>query len=463
MEGKNLINTLSTDAAGKFNFKLDDNREVTLLLDRADFFPATASVSSFGLGLKPTQIPLKVTMKRDVGYTLKGTVLSSADGSPIAGAQAIAYPPDTTKALVAVADQLGRFSNKLAKDTDYRIRLEKVGFVSKWFTLSTKNRERGELNLSTLFDTKLDPDVKPGISGAVTDAKTGLPLSNAVVTLSSPALPQSLKLASNNSGLFAQTNLPEGDYAVKIEKEGYQPLNISVVVGKQPVNLNGSYRVALEPTAGSFIAVGLVAGKDDNAPLKDVSVTLLNKTTNEKIQSRTDEFGSFDFKVEPDRIYILKLEKEKFFAKTLMVSTQGVPAGMFNLNASYDLKMEAIVMNKAIEIPNIYYDLGKWNIKPTAAQELDKVVTLLSENPTIRIELSSHTDARGGAPQNLQLSQKRAEAAVNYIVSKGIAVSRIEAKGYGDTMIKNHCGKGVKCSEAEHAVNRRTEIKVISF
>ncbi len=462
LEGNNLINTLTTDAAGKFTFKLDDSREVKLELSRNDFFPTSAEVTSYGLGLKPTQIPIKITMKRDVGYTLIGTV-TSIDGTPIASAHTIAYPPDTTKALVGTSDQLGRFSYKLEKETDYRVRINKVGYVSKWFTLSTKNRERGEINLSALFDTKLEMDVKPGISATVTDAKALLPMANAIVTIASTLLPQSLKLVSNNIGFFSATNLVEGDYTVKVEKEGYMPLSIGLNIGKQPVNLNSNYRVALEPVANTHMAVGLVTSKDDNTPLKEVTVTLLNKTTNEKIQNRTDEFGSFDFKVEADKIYILKLEKDKFFAKTQLISTQGVPVGMFNLNTAYDLKMEAIVMNKAIEIPNIYYDLGKYNIKPTAALELDKVVTLLSENPTIRIELSSHTDARGSAAQNQQLSQKRAEAAVNYIISKGIAVSRIEAKGYGDTMIKNHCNKGVQCSEGDHAVNRRTEIKVISF
>jgi len=462
LEGNTLINTLSTDAAGKFTFKLDDSREVKLEFDRNDYFPAAASASSYGLGLKPTQIPVKVTMKRDVGYTLVGTV-TAVEGSPISGAHAIAYPPDTTKAVVGSTDQLGRFSYKLEKETDYRIRIDKIGYVSKWYTLTTKNRERGEINLSSLFDTKLEMDVKPGISATVTDAKTSLPIANAIVTISSPLLPQSLKLVSNNSGFFTATNFVEGEYSVKIEKEGYLPLNITLPIGKQPVILNSSYKVTLEPAVGTYIAVGLVTNKDDNAPLKDVTVTLLNKTTNEKIQNKTDEFGSFDFKVEADKIYIVKLEKEKFFAKTIMVSTQGVPAGMLNLNTAYDLKMEAIVMNKAIEIPNIYYDLGKATIKPEAAQELDKVVKLLTDNPTIRIELSSHTDSRGAAAQNLTLSQKRAESAVKYIVSKGIAVSRIVAKGYGDTMIKNQCTKGVKCTEEEHAVNRRTEIKVISF
>lgn len=464
LDGASLINTLSTDASGKFSFKLNDSREVTLQLECADFFPTTTNVSSFGLGLKPIQIPIKITMKRDVGYTLMGTILSSVDGSPIVNAQAIAYPPDTTKAVIGITDQLGRFNYKLAKETDYRIRLAKEGYVSKWLTLSTKNRERGEVNLSVLFDTKLVPEVKPGVTGLVSDAKTALPLSNAIVTISSPVLSQYIKLATNETGMFTQVNLPEGDYAVKIEKEGYQPLNIPIAVGKLLVNLNSSNKVVLEPVANSFMAVGLVTNKDDNAPLTEVTATLLNKTTNEKIQSKTDEFGSFTFKVEPNLIYILKLEKEKFFAKTFMLSTQGVQPGMLNLNTSYDLKMEAIVMNKAIEIPNIYYDLGKATIKPEAAKELDKVVILLSENPTIQIELSSHTDSRGDFKQNLILSQKRADSAADYITSKGnIELARIIAKGYGDTMIKNRCTKGVVCSEKEHAANRRTEIKVIKY
>lgn len=461
--GKALITSISTDEQGKFSLKLEDNHEVNLTAECTNFFPATAKVSTFGLGLKSTQIPVKITLIHDAGYTLTGTIVSATDGSALAGARAIVLPPDTIKSLICIADQSGHFSLKLSNDTDYRIRLEKEGFANKWLAVSTKNRERGEINLSALFDTKLLQEVKPGISGTVTDLKTSLPLSNVIITLISPVLSQYSKLATNESGMFIQTNLPEGEYTVKIEKEGYKPLTFTIMLGKQMVNLNSSNSLALEPLSNSLSAVGLVSNKDDNSPLTEVTVSLLNKATNEKIQKHTDEFGSFDFQIEPDHIYILKLEKDKFFSKTLMVSTQGLTKGMLNLNASYDLKMEAIVMNKAIEIPNIYYDLGKATIKPEAAQELDKVVKLLSDNPTIQIELSSHTDARGDSKQNQILSQKRAEAAMNYIVSKGIEKLRIIAKGYGDTMIKNHCKKGVNCSEEEHAVNRRTEIKVIEF
>jgi outer membrane protein OmpA-like peptidoglycan-associated protein len=106
---------------------------------------------------------------------------------------------------------------------------------------------------------------------------------------------------------------------------------------------------------------------------------------------------------------------------------------------------------------------GKWNIREDAAVELDKVVQFLKDNETITIELGSHTDARGSKSSNQTLSQKRAESAVNYIVTNGIDQSRISARGYGEERLKNRCADGVRCSEDEHQENRRTEIKIVSF
>ncbi len=88
---------------------------------------------------------------------------------------------------------------------------------------------------------------------------------------------------------------------------------------------------------------------------------------------------------------------------------------------------------------------------------------VLKDNPTLRIELSSHTDSRGKDKYNMALSQKRAQAAVNYLVSKGIARDRMVAKGYGESKLLNRCANGVKCSEAEHQLNRRTEFTVLEL
>jgi outer membrane protein OmpA-like peptidoglycan-associated protein len=93
--------------------------------------------------------------------------------------------------------------------------------------------------------------------------------------------------------------------------------------------------------------------------------------------------------------------------------------------------------------------------------ELDKLVAILQENPTMRIELSSHTDSRGSDYYNMLLSNARAISAVAYIKRRGISADRMVAVGYGETRLLNQCANGVQCSEEDHQFNRRTEIKVI--
>ena len=88
---------------------------------------------------------------------------------------------------------------------------------------------------------------------------------------------------------------------------------------------------------------------------------------------------------------------------------------------------------------------------------------VMNENPSMKIELGSHTDAQGSDADNLVLSDKRAKAAAEYIISKGIQADRITGKGYGETRLKNKCGNGVKCPDKLHQENRRTEIQILDF
>lgn len=125
-----------------------------------------------------------------------------------------------------------------------------------------------------------------------------------------------------------------------------------------------------------------------------------------------------------------------------------------------NLDMEKADLNRKITLKNIYYDYDKWFIRPDAAKELAKAVLLLKDNPGIKVELGSHTDARGSDDYNASLSQKRAESAVAWIVENGIDQPRITAKGYGESQLSNRCKDGAKCSEEEHQLNRRTELKI---
>jgi len=120
-----------------------------------------------------------------------------------------------------------------------------------------------------------------------------------------------------------------------------------------------------------------------------------------------------------------------------------------------------MIVNEKITLHNIYYDFDKWNILPESATELDHLVSLMKENPEMKVELSAHTDERGTEKYNLKLSQLRAQSAVDCIISKGINKGRITGKGYGKSQLINKCNKN--CTPIQHRENRRTEIYIPGF
>ena len=112
----------------------------------------------------------------------------------------------------------------------------------------------------------------------------------------------------------------------------------------------------------------------------------------------------------------------------------------------------------------IYFDFDKSNIRPDAAVELAKIIEVLKEYPELRIDVRSHTDSRGVDAYNLSLSERRNQSTINYIIEKGgIAKERLSGRGYGETELLNKCSNGVKCSEEDHQLNRRSEFIVQDY
>ena len=120
-------------------------------------------------------------------------------------------------------------------------------------------------------------------------------------------------------------------------------------------------------------------------------------------------------------------------------------------------------LGKVFGIKIIYFDLNTSNIRKDAALELAKIVEVMKENPSIKVDVRSHTDSRQSAEYNEELSDKRAKATVAWMVKKGISADRLTAKGYGESQLVNKCSDGVECSEEEHQANRRSEFIVIEM
>lgn len=208
-----------------------------------------------------------------------------------------------------------------------------------------------------------------------------------------------------------------------------------------------------------IVIYGIVAEKETMIPVPNATVYLKDTLGNVVGTDVTDEQGNYSIKGDFNTSYVVSTNPDGYFAKSESFNTYNAT----NDSMRVDLLLEKIIINKPIVLENIYYDFDKWNIRPDAAIELDKLVIILKENPKIVIELGSHTDCRGIDAYNTILSQRRAQSAVDYIVIKGgIESSRISAKGYGETQHVNKCKNNVLCTEAEHQQNRRTEFKVVS-
>jgi outer membrane protein OmpA-like peptidoglycan-associated protein/tetratricopeptide (TPR) repeat protein len=211
-----------------------------------------------------------------------------------------------------------------------------------------------------------------------------------------------------------------------------------------------------------FKLTGKVYSADKLTPIPNSTAFLTNKSDSSVKEAKCDSTGTFTFNLEAESDYSVKVSVQTSGSKCSSnpneCSTRGLSTDV-NFNQSFPV----FCVGDVIKVENIYYDLGKFNIRSDAAIELDKLFDIMNTYPHMKIELRSHTDSRGTAISNMALSDKRANAAAEYLFSKGITRDRITAKGFGDTMPVNNCIKGAKCTEDEYKVNRRTEFKILSI
>ena len=206
---------------------------------------------------------------------------------------------------------------------------------------------------------------------------------------------------------------------------------------------------------------GTVTGFVDKKPLRGVVVKLINGCTNKVEQSmKTGADGQYDFipKYADKCDYTVNHISYLYATNIVKIkkSTKKSPSKV--VTNDIGLLKEGDV----VQLDEIRYDDGKWNIRKDAARVLDNLVSIMRKYPMLKAEVISHTDTRGEALVNMSLSQKRADAAIAYISSKGIAKTRLKASGMGENQPINGCVDGVICTEGEYQRNRRTEFKVVS-
>ena len=169
---------------------------------------------------------------------------------------------------------------------------------------------------------------------------------------------------------------------------------------------------------------------------------------------QTDETGSYLITLPVGRDYAFNVNRKGylFFSENFSLS-HNIPDSTYNI----DIPLQPLEANAAVILRNIFFDVNKFDLQPASTSELDKVVLLLKENPTLKIQINGHTDNIGKPGDNLKLSNDRAKSVVNYLVTKGIDIKRLSFRGFG-------ADQPIASNESENgrAQNRRTELKVIS-
>ncbi len=262
---------------------------------------------------------------------------------------------------------------------------------------------------------------------------------------------------SKPGNLKAPVNSPADDFGIVISSNGREGMISSNRPGGK--GEDDIYLLTIsERLPDSVMITGLVKDKETLETMKNATVFVLNTLNNEVMVLKTGENGRYTAKVKRGSSLVIKGIRNGFYPDclSLAMDNKSKAAEIENRN----LLLAKYKVDQIFRLENIYYDFDKWNIRPDAATELDKVVIFLKENPGITVELGSHTDSRGSFKYNERLSDRRAKSAVDYIISRGIDKGRITANGYGEYKLVNRCADGVSCSEEEHQENRRTEIKI---
>ena len=343
------------------------------------------------------------------------------------------------------------------------------GMPSGYFA---SNRSGGAGSDDIYHFTSLKPLLdRPTVSGTVADEGNNQPVAGATVILQNDEGKKVATTTTDEQGHYSFPVTFDAQYKAIAQREDYLENQATFsTTDKQKVNWEANITLRKNH---DFSLFGLILESNDNTPISGVRVRLTDNMTGEPVLNvTTDTKGSFSYTMAEkelnDRIsYQIQLSREGYLSKTLTYNAQLTQPGQINLHEILNVRLDKIDIGTDIgalvDLKPIYFDLGKYVIRPDAAQELNKIVAIMNENPGLEIELGSHTDARGSATSNLRLSDQRARASADYIVSQGIDRTRIVGKGYGESTLINRCADGVTCSEAEHQLNRRTEFKVTSF
>ena len=318
------------------------------------------------------------------------------------------------------------------------------------------------------------------ISGIVVDSESRETLNEVSIELLESGQ-STLKLATRaGKGFSIEHDFKNtAEYKLLISKADYYPQKVDLSNAFTSNKMPKEMTIAMSGEDSEFVFWGKSLNRESGEPISNMLVTMVNLMTGEQAITRSDGDGNYQLKITSGYEYDVTLESPyhlKRFArinycndrldktdKYCFSGFSGISLNDKGGISGASVLLDKIELGKKFKVDNIYYDYNKATVKKSALPNLRKVLYILMDNPQITIELGSHADSRGSDAYNLDLSQRRADAAVEYIVKQGIDRGRIKSKGYGETVLVNECGNDVKCSDEAHGKNRRTEFIIVGI
>jgi len=350
----------------------------------------------------------------------------------------------------------------------------------------SSNRKRGGDD-DDIYKFDRECELKEGcdLIIAVYDAETKMPLDNAKIVYQAKDGSLIEKMTDADGSVKLEGLEEDQEFTFRATREGYnantvsfstkdcdnEPSRLEIPMAK-PKPVVDSTTLAQNPTVQSgytdkdpnsalpgnrCFLKGKVTMQGTNQPIAGVLVTLRNECNNNTQTATTDATGTYRFEVVEGCDYTVEGSKDNLGSKGKRIRRLSCKNG----DVTADITMFST--GDIVQVDNIYFEYGRYNLRPDARAGLDKLVALMRQYPNMKVELRSHTDSRSDADFNQTLSENRAKSSANYLFKRGISRSRVEFKGYGETMLVNGCSDGVTCTEEQHALNRRTEIKILQM
>lgn len=324
-------------------------------------------------------------------------------------------------------------------------------FKQGYFT-STRGNDEG---IDNIYSFKKKPSQFVDITLEIRDSISGLPIPGVSIVYVEDNLP-GIFYVTDSLGRIHLTGDKTKDAGLVIAYKGHllKTIHISELTAEDGEMLS----IPVYYTSDDFILAGTTKNEEGKI-VPEVELNFIEGDTRRGKKVTSDDSGEFEVTAKPNTSYTITAQKDGYFAPVTNINTSGYDRSK-GFKVDIDVPIDRATDQKTFQLKNIYYDFNKWDIRQDASIELDNLIAFLNDNPDISIALGSHTDARGKDEYNLRLSQKRAESALRYLIDKNVDLSRVSAKGYGETKLINECANGVECPEEKHQDNRRTEITI---